>query len=108
MVAQADEAVEAFRGRAKDYPCGWPHPLTGLLRISRMEQDLASITETFETTVRDQEAELLAQARPLARLVAPRQVEELSVGCDPGTLTKSLSRRVAFWEERRPKGVLKV
>ncbi|CAK9024111.1 Hypothetical protein SCF082_LOCUS16477 [Durusdinium trenchii] len=82
---QAKDAIDAFKERAKDYPCGWPHPKTDLLRIARTPEDLQSICEGFEASVLEQEKELLAQ------------VEELLVA-DPRTLTSSLSRRVAFWE----------
>eukprot|EP00913_Durusdinium_trenchii_P031266 g29273.t1 len=73
---QAKDAIDAFKERAKDYPCGWPHPKTDLLRIARTPEDLQSICEGFEASVLEQEKELLAQ------------VEELLVA-DP---------RMAFWE----------
>ena len=86
-----------------------------------MEQDLKSITETFEITVREQEKELLAQAWRLSSTLLRRTAggRALGLGMRPQelnrkafqrpvrTLTESLSRRVAFWEERRPKEVLK-
>ena len=85
--SQAAEAIQAFKERSKDYPCGCPHPRTGLLRIARTEEDLHSICEAFAVSVVEQENELLAQ------------VEELSVvSAEPRTLISSLSRRVAFWE----------
>lgn len=84
--AQAAEAIQAFKDRAKDYPCGSPHPQTGLLRIARTEEDLRSICEAFSASVLEQETELLTQ------------VEELAVTTELRTLTSSLSRRVAFWE----------
>lgn len=83
---QASEAIQAFTDRAKDYPCGSPHPQTGLLRIARSEEDLHSICEAFSASVLEQETELLAQ------------VEELAVTTELRTLTSSLSRRVVFWE----------
>jgi len=90
--SQAAEAIQAFKERSKDYPCGCPHPCTGLLRIARTEEDLHSICEAFAVSVVEQENELLAQ------------VEELSVvSAEPRTartLISSLSRRVAFWEEQ--------
>ena len=90
--SQAAEAIQAFKERSKDYPCGCPHPRTGLLRIARTEEDLHSICEAFAISVVEQENELLAQ------------VEELSVvSAEPRTartLISSLSRRVAFWEEQ--------
>ncbi|CAJ1372441.1 unnamed protein product [Effrenium voratum] len=86
--AQALEAVKAFEGRARDYPCGCPHTRTGLLRISRREEDLSSVREAFQALVCAEEAELLAQAKEL--LVAP----------DLRTLTSTLARRQVFWEEQ--------
>lgn len=85
--AQASEAIQAFKDRAKDYPCGSPHPQTGLLRIARTEEDLRSICEAFSASVLEQETELLAQVEELAVITTELR-----------TLTSSLSRRVAFWE----------
>ncbi|CAE7305449.1 unnamed protein product [Symbiodinium natans] len=64
------------------------HPRTGLLRIARSDTDLAVILEAFKTGVVEQKQELLAQA------------EELVLAPDLRTLTSSLSRRVAFWEDQ--------
>mmetsp|Transcript_32360 Transcript_32360/g.72705 ORF Transcript_32360/g.72705 Transcript_32360/m.72705 type:complete len:474 (-) Transcript_32360:17-1438(-) len=85
---QAEEAIKSFTERSKDYPCGWPHPRTGLLRIARTPAEVALILEAFKTAVLEQKQELLTQA------------DELVLAPDLRTLTSALARRVAFWEDQ--------
>ncbi|CAJ1433504.1 unnamed protein product [Effrenium voratum] len=74
--AQALEAVKAFEGRARDYPCGCPHTRTGLLRISRREEDLSSVREAHGSSVSAEVQACQAPAMGHLTAAAMRRVVE--------------------------------
>jgi len=86
METQAKEAVAAFKERVGHYPCGTTSPLTGLLRIARLEVEVQRVLGAFEAAVAEETQEAMTQA------------VEIALAPSLGALTAAISKRLAFWE----------
>lgn len=84
--ARATEAVQGFRERIRNYPCGRACTLTKHFRIARSSEEIDAVTRAFEARVAQETEEALSQAMEI--VVAPNLQ----------TLAESLARRVEFWE----------
>jgi len=86
MEEQRNEAISAFKERAKNYPCGWASPVTRLFRIARSTTEVQEVLNSFAERVAEETKEAMTQAM------------EIVVVPGLGALADSLDRRLQFWE----------
>jgi len=88
LEGRAMEAVEAYRERAKAYPCGSVSPNTGRLRLARTPEEVEEIVGAFKAVVAQE-----------TRLTV-RQMDEILLAREPKNLVASISRRLDFWDRQ--------